>query len=445
MTHFEEQARPRESRPPAPRPPEPASRAGSPARGSVEAAQGWLVEQMMAALSARIGGGVAFTLEVMDRPALRFGDGAPRFTLGLRTPRAVRAAIVLDESALGEAYLDGDLDIEGDFVAALRLRAGLGDSRHLSRLWATYAKPILVGQERQDEDSIREHYDEDPEFYLSFLDPRWRCYSHGYFSSDDEPLEAAIERKLDAALAAVSAKPGDRVLDIGAGWGAFTQFAGARGVRVTSLTISAPSETYVNALIERRRLPCEVVRRHFLEYRAERPFDAIVNLGVSEHLPDYEATAAQYLRLVKPGGRIFLDACSSLEKHSMSSFTKKHVWPGNSTPLVLDEHLGVMQRAGLELKQVTDDRWSYHLTTRRWAENLEAARAEVVARFGERQYRRFRLYLWGCAHGFATRNLGAFRVLLERPADGYARERFSRAWARMPLAALLRRGSSVAK
>jgi cyclopropane-fatty-acyl-phospholipid synthase len=110
---------------------------------------------------------------------------------------------------------------------------------------------------------------------------------------------------------------------------------------------------------------------------------------------------------------------------------------------VLSEHLGVMQRAGLQLKQVTDDRWSYHLTTRRWAENLERSREDVVRRFGERQYRRFRLYLWGCAHGFATGNLGAFRVLLERPADGYARERFSRAWARIPLASLVRAGAGL--
>ena len=215
-------------------------------------------------------------------------------------------------------------------------------------------------------------------------------------------------------------------------------------MRVTSLTISAPSEAHVRELIARRGLPCEIVRRHFLEYREDRPFDAIVNLGVSEHLPDYEATAAQYLRLLKPGGRVFLDACSSLQKHSMSSFTKKHVWPGNSTPLVLAEHLAAMQRAGLEVKQVTDNRWSYHLTTRRWAENLEGARAEVVRRFGERQYRRFRLYLWGCAHGFATRNLGAFRILLERPADGYARERFSRAWARIPFATLRGPGAGAA-
>jgi cyclopropane-fatty-acyl-phospholipid synthase len=106
--------------------------------------------------------------------------------------------------------------------------------------------------------------------------------------------------------------------------------------------------------------------------------------------------------------------------------------------MVLSEYVHAALRAGLEIKSVADDRWSYHLTTRRWAENLEAARGTLVARFGERQYRRFRLYLWGCAHGFATRNLGAYHLLMERPSDTYAGEQVRRAWSRLPLAPLWR-------
>jgi cyclopropane-fatty-acyl-phospholipid synthase len=125
-------------------------------------------------------------------------------------------------------------------------------------------------------------------------------------------------------------------------------------------------------------------------------------------------------------------------RHPFSSFVRKHVWCGNATPMVLSEYVRAAERAGLSIKSIHDDRWSYHLTARKWAENLEMAREAVVARFGERQYRRFRLYLWGCAHGFATRNLGAFHLLLERPSDAYAGEQVRRAWSRLPLAKLWR-------
>jgi cyclopropane-fatty-acyl-phospholipid synthase len=395
-----------------------------------------LVEQLLTRLGERIGAGVSFELRVLERLPVTVGPEAPTFVLHVKTPRAVGAVLRLSESAMGEAYLDGEISVEGSFVEALRLRSGLHDGDVLSYFWSTFAKPLWRGQTRQDELSIAEHYDEDPDFYHAFLDRQWRCYSHGYFERDDEPLEEATTRKLATALAAVRAKPGDRVLDIGAGWGAFIHFAGERGVEVTSLTISARSEEYVRELIERRALPCRVVRRHFLEYGDERPFDAIVNLGVSEHLPDYEATAAQYLRLLKPGGRVFLDACTALVRNPFSSFVRKHVWSGNGTPLVLSEYVAAILRSGLEIKHIADDRWSYYLTTKAWAERLEAAREELVERFGARQYRRFRLYLWGCAHGFATRNLGANNILLQRPGDTYARENFHRAWGRLPLARL---------
>ena len=120
----------------------------------------------------------------------------------------------------------------------------------------------------------------------------------------DDKLSAAVSRVFDA-------RPGMRLLDIGAGWGAMTETAGKRGIDTTSLTISRRSEAYVRDLITAQGLPARVIREHLLEYRPDRPYDAIVNLGVSEHLPDYAATLACYERLLVPGGKIYLDACSS--------------------------------------------------------------------------------------------------------------------------------------
>ena len=182
--------------------------------------------------------------------------------------------------------------------------------------------------------------------------------------------------------------------------------------RVT-LVLSAFRRTRVNNLLAREQLPCRVLLEHFLEYRSTEPYDAIVNLGVTEHLPDYAATLAQYRRLLKPGGRVFLDACASSTKFPFGSFVLQHVWPGNATPLQLNEYLDEVAKTPFELLEIHNDRLNYLRTTKAWAENLDRCREEVVSRWGERLYRRFRLYLWGCVHVFATNDVTAYRLLLQ--------------------------------
>jgi cyclopropane-fatty-acyl-phospholipid synthase len=358
---------------------------------------------------------LGFELALPNEASQLFGQAPASFGVVVNTARGKAALASFDELRIGEAYLNGDLDVTGDMAAALRLRKVLEDRHPLSYLWSTWGRRLVFGQQPSDAKWIAEHYDHEPDFYLTFLDRDARCYSHGYFESDDETLETAIGRKLDAAIENCRIRPGSRVLDIGAGWGAFTQRAGQIGAHVTSLTISKESEAYVADLIARERLTCKVVREHFLSHRSEEPYDAIVNLGVTEHLPDYDGTIAQYWRLLKPGGRVFLDACGAARKFGFSSFVRRHVWPGNASPLHLPDYTRALARTQFELVSVTNDRHNYMLTTRRWAENLDRARDAVVRRWGERLYRRFRLYLWGCVQAFEDHDLTAYRLLLERP------------------------------
>jgi len=356
----------------------------------------------------------AFRLVLDDGAAWEFGADEPAFTVRVNN-RAGRAALAaLDETRFILAYLDGDLDFEGEILTVLRLRPLLSDRHPLRELWAKVLHPLVFGQVRSDEKWVAQHYDEDADFYLSFLDRR-RVYSHGLFASADESLDDAILRKLDFALDAVGAEPGQRVLDIGAGWGGMTEHAGRRGIAATSLTISGPSERYVQALIEREGLPCRVLREHFLEHRAEEPYDAIVNLGVTEHLPDYAGSLAQYRRLLKPGGRVYLDACASRRKFPFSSFVYRFVFPGNATPLCLHDYLTEVAKTPFEVLAVYNDRESYRLTCLHWAQNLERSRGEIESRFGRRQFRRFQLYLWGCVDVFERDEIGAYRLVLRLP------------------------------
>lgn len=369
-----------------------------------------------------------FELRLPDRSAYLIGGavgggGEPAFTVQIATEKGLAALEAFDELAVAEAYMDGDLDIEGDLLTAFKLRPVLGDPHPFKYLFATYIEPFLFGQVGRDKKWIKSHYDVDPEFFLLWLDRSLRAYSHGFFERDDESLEAGMERKLRYAFDACGIQPGQRVLDIGGGWGSFLQFAGEQGVHVTSITISDESERTMLDLIRRRGLTgCEVVKEHFLEYRPPRrtpPFDAIVNLGVTEHLPDYRRTLAQYHRLLKPGRRVYLDAYSG-RKHGMPSFISKWVFQGNTSPLCLEKYLAEVAHTPFEVVVIKNDRHNYFLSCKKWAENLEAKRDEVIARWGKHLYRRFVLYLWSAANSFENGTLSAHHMILQLPSPGSA-------------------------
>jgi cyclopropane-fatty-acyl-phospholipid synthase len=383
-------------------------------RASPTARLGGLFERRIQRV-ARQSGGVPFAVELPDGQRVRVGRGQPAFSLRARNAAGVRALASLDRTRMAEAYIHEDLDFEGDILQLLSIREVFPERRMLSVLGRAL-RPLLFGQIESDHRWIAAHYDEDPDFYLLFLDRRHRCYSQAIFEHGDEPLEQAVTRKLDFAIEAAGIRPGDRVLDIGGGWGAFTEYAGRRGIHVTSLTISQRSEQFISALIDRERLPCRVLRQHLLAHTADEPYDAIVNLGVTEHLPDYSGTFAKYATLLKPGGRVYIDASASREKGRVSTFFLRHIFPGNGSPLCLQEYVTALAATPFELHGVHNDRENYRLTSLRWAENLDAARSTIVQRWGATQYRRFQLYLWGCVDGFQRNTIQAYRVVFGLPA-----------------------------
>ncbi len=387
------------------------------------------LRQRHAKLSVTDGRARPFELRLPDRSEHLIGDGGdPAFTVRIVTDKGLAAMAAFDELRVAESYMDGDLDIEGDLLTALKLRPVLGDPHPLKYLFSTYVEPLLFGQVGRDKKWIKSHYDVDPNFFLLWLDSTLRAYSHGFFEADDESLEAGMVRKFRYAFDACGIQPGQRVLDIGGGWGSFLQFAGEQGVHVTSITISEESEKTMKELIRRRGFSnCQVVKEHFLEYQGGEPFDAIVNLGVTEHLPDYRRTLAQYQRLLKPGRRVYLDAYSG-ERHAMPSFISKWVFQGNTSPLCLEKYLTEVARTPFEVVVIKNDRHNYFLSCKKWAENLEAKRDEVIARWGKHLYRRFVLYLWSAANSFETGTLSAHHMILQLPAPGSAPRAAMESW-----------------
>ncbi len=346
-----------------------------------------------------------------DGRQIKCGTGPQIANVVIGNGRGVRALASLDEGNIAQAHIEGDLDISGDFLKILDLRSYLSDRHPVSSAWR-FIQPLLFGQIGTNARAISTHYDLDASFYLSFLDET-RCYTQGIFNSDDEPLHVAIRRKFDYCIEQCRLGPGSHILEVGPGWGAFSEYAAERGIQVSGITISRKSKGFMDALGQRTGHDFGVHMADFLELKAEQRYDAVVVMGIMEHLPQYDAVAKQFLRLLKPGGYVYLDASATRAKYDVSSFIHRNIYPGNHSFFVLHDFLRAVAATPLQVRAVMDDRHSYFLTFKHWAKNFESQREYVVANFGEAHYRRFHFYLWASAHSFLTDRLQCYRVVLQ--------------------------------
>jgi cyclopropane-fatty-acyl-phospholipid synthase len=359
---------------------------------------------------------VSFDVRLPGGEVQRFGPGAPSFHLVLKNKNAVRAIASLDEGKVGDAYLNGDIEFEGDMLAPFALRKSMKDFHPIVEAWR-YIQPLFFGQVHTNKQAIAAHYDIDADFFLAFLDPTTPCYTQGVYKNDNETLEVATLRKFDYAYEQCNLKPGDRILEIGPGWGAWFEYASRRGVKCTGISISQVSIDYLNGRARKLGYDWELIFSDLLAYQTETKYDAIVIMGVIEHLPDYAAVLAKFQTLVKPGGRVFLDGSACRKKFELSSFMVKYIYGGNHSFLVLDDLLNKLAKTPFEVEEIFSDRHSYFLTFQQWARNFDANREAVAEKFGEFNYRRFRLYLWGAAYEFLSRSLDCYRMVLSLPKD----------------------------
>jgi len=367
------------------------------------------------ALIERIGSvHTPFTVELPSGESRKVGAGEPTFMIGLRNERALRAVRSLDEGNISEAYIHGDIDLEGDMLKPFDLRQSLDDQHPLVAAWR-FLEPLLFGQVYTNKRAISSHYNADPNLFLSFLDPVFPAYSQGVYESDDEPLAKALQRKFDWALEQCGIGKGTRVLEIGPGWGAFAGHALQAGARFTGITNSEVSQTYLRGKLANFGNNFDIELTDFYQYQPKEKFDAIVIMGVIEHLPDYERVLKKFSSLLKPGGKVFLDGSAWKKKYELSTFMIRHIYPGNHSFLVLDDFLNKMFKTDFEVDVIHNDRWSYYLTFKQWAMNLDAHKEYIQSTLGDFEFRKFRLYLWGATYEFLHRNLDCYRLILSKP------------------------------
>lgn len=386
-----------------------------------------------------------FAIRLWDGTTLEADAGrAARFTVVLKHPGALRAMFLSpSELSLGEAYIYDDFDVEGDIegifpavnalLGDLRLGvvAKLRQARHLLALPAT-RRPRLGRQPaklegrvhslERDRQAVRYHYDRSNDFFQLFLDRRM-VYTCAYFRRPDEDLDTAQERKLDYVCRKLRLRPGERLLDIGCGWGGLVIHAAQRyGVDATGVTLSEEQARLAGERIRSAGLQarCRVELRDYREVEAAGGFDKATSIEMFEAVG--EARLAEYFgqvhRLLRPGG-VFLNqgiSCSIEQPPQTGpSFTSQYVFPdGELSPISTVARLA--EGAGFEVRDLESLREHYPLTLRRWVANLEA-RCDAARRLtDEVTYRIWRLYMAGSAHSFASGWLRLYHLLLVKPS-----------------------------
>jgi cyclopropane-fatty-acyl-phospholipid synthase len=381
-----------------------------------------------------------FAVELWDGSRLPSTNGGGP-TFHVRSPDAFAHALrAPGQLGLGRAYVSGALAVD-DLDEVLELLDGWQppplDTRAQARLALAAARasgirrrpPVPAAELRprgrrhsqeRDARSVRHHYDVSNDFFKLFLGESL-TYSCALFSRGAETLEEAQEAKLELVCRKLALSPGDRVLDVGCGWGSFAMHAAANhDVSVVGITLSEPQAALARARAAERGLSDRVDIR-VMDYRdvADEPFDAVASIGMVEHVgsAQIDVYAKQVARLVKPGRRVLNHGIARLRVHDPEAgpFSERYVFP-DAAPLHLSRIQTAMERAGLETEHIEGLRSDYAETLRHWARNLDDNLDEAVRLAGEERVRVWRLYLRAARRGFESGFTSVYQVRCSRPA-----------------------------
>lgn len=400
----------------------------------------------LAPLIARLAGDpLPFRVEFWDGSGLGPAEGGT--TVHVRTPRAFQRLITAPgELGLGRAYVAGDLDVEGSLDPVLDLGVRRPDQdlgpggfvtavRSLARVGALRLAPVppppeearLRGRRHsrgRDAAAISHHYDVSNDFYRLVLGPTL-TYSCAYFASPDSTLEEAQTDKHELICRKLRLRPGDRLLDVGCGWGTLAIHAASRhGVNAVGVTLSKRQAE----LAAKRAADAGVADRVEIRVQDERdvddgPYDAIASVGMFEHVG--RSRLAEYFAhlrdLVRPQGRVLNHGISRPAGRRAwfrrRSFIDRYVFPDGELHEV-GAVVRVMQRSGLEVRDLESLREHYALTLRRWVANLEASGDRAAALAGEGRYRVWRLYMAASARMFEAGRVEIYQIVAVRSDGG---------------------------
>jgi cyclopropane-fatty-acyl-phospholipid synthase len=387
-----------------------------------------LLAQVLARL---LGEGQLTIIDAVGRPhRIEGARPGPSVTLRVHTWwTGVRVAL-RPRLALGEAYMDGTLTVEdggniydlldllGRNIAALETTPMVRLSYTLQRWLRVLEQYNPVGKAQR---NVAHHYDLNGQLYDFFLD-RDRQYSCAYFKTGEEPLEQAQLDKKRHIAAKLLLRPGQRVLDIGSGWGGMGLFLSQQfGVDVTGVTLSKEQ----HAVSSRRALEdgvADAVRFKLLDYRQEAgKYDRIVSVGMFEHVgvAHYIEFFTKVKELLADDGVMLLHSIGRMEPPgATNTWLRKYIFPGGYTP-AMSEVLTAIEKVGLWVTDIEVLRLHYAETLRQWRQRFLANREQIkqMAGYDDRFCRMWDFYLAGCEVAFRYMNQMVFQIQIARRQD----------------------------
>jgi cyclopropane-fatty-acyl-phospholipid synthase len=348
----------------------------------------------------------------------------PKVRLALRRPEALKALFRPGLGKIAKAYVEGDIDLDCDIRDLARFAESLCGPGQLDLKKRRENWKWWLHTRRYDRKAISHHYDVSNDFFALWLD-RQRVYSCAYFRTDDDSLDLAQEQKLDHICRKLNLQPGERLLDVGCGWGGLIIRAAERyGVRATGITLSEQQFDYVTRQIKTRHLnrSCEVRLLDYRDFPEDEPFDKIASVGMFEHVgkKNLPAYFGKLDRLLKPGGLLMNHGLTSAGLYSgglspdVGEFIDRYVFPGGEIPH-LSKEIEVMAAARLECLDVECLRPHYAKTLWHWVDRLDAHQTAARALVGEKKYRIWRIYMAGYALAFERGWVSIHQVLAGKP------------------------------
>lgn len=345
------------------------------------------------------------------------GTGQPVFTVDFKKPIPVSRLLTSTSLALGEAYMDGDLEIEGNLYNALD--HFLGQMGKFSTDEGALKKLIHTSlSKKNQEKEVTSHYDIGNDFYKLWLDSTM-SYSCAYFAHENDTLYEAQVNKVDYILKKLHLEKGMSLLDIGCGWG-FLLIEAARkyGVKGTGITLSHEQYKEFQKRIKEQKLE-DLLTVELMDYRdlpkSGMTFDRVVSVGMVEHVgrENYPFFVQDAAKALKPGGLFLLHFISSVTEHAGDPWIKRYIFPGGVIP-GLREMISAMGDEGFHVLDVENLRLHYNKTLLCWEKNYREHLDQVREMFDERFVRMWDLYLSACAATFHNGIIDLHQILASK-------------------------------
>lgn len=384
-------------------------------------------------LSGRILHGT-LTITQQNGDAQVFGSAAagwPDVTLRIVHRNAERRILLNPRLGLAEAYMDGSVTVDGDDIMGLveiirrnnawEKGGEIGDQKPLKALFDQILRPFQqLNSLARSRANVAHHYDLSNDFYRLWLDEDMQ-YSCAYWAEADDTLERAQLAKKAHIAAKLALQPGQKVLDIGCGWGGMALYLNkVAGVEVLGITLSAEQLKLARARAEAAGV-ADKVRFELLDYRvlakrAPGTFDRIVSVGMFEHVgvPQFTTYFRACANLLKDDGVMLLHTIGRLgTPGTTDAFTRKYIFPGGYIP-ALSETLAASEKVKLIASDIETLRLHYAMTLREWYARVQIHRDAIVAQYDERFYRMWIFYLAGATAAFESGGMGNYQIQFTR-------------------------------